>query len=77
MSEHRPYLKVPYAPKIPGASARIATIEEVQAALPAGVDGLAVDNDLGYPSVTFPERTSYATMKRVVDHLENSGFTVD
>ncbi len=77
MSQHRPYLKVPYAPRVPGASARIATIEEVQAALPAGVDGLAVDDDLGYPSVTFPEGTLYATMERVVDHLEDSGFTVD
>jgi len=74
---HRQYIKVPYAPKIQGESTKFATVEQVQAALPAGINGLEVDESLRYPSVTFPPGTPYATMKHVVEHLKSQGFEVD
>ena len=75
--QHRQYIKVPYAPKVQGEYTKDATVEQVQAALPAGVEGLLVDNDGGYPNVTFPQGTSYEIMKQVADHLRNQGFEVE
>jgi len=72
-----PYLKVPYAPKVAGSNTRIATVEEVRSALPTDVEGLTVDEALRYPCVNFPEGTTYATMKKVNDHLKSQGFEVE
>jgi hypothetical protein len=66
-----PYWKVPYSAKNKG---QYATVEEVQAALPADVEGLTVDESLNYPCVNFPEGTPNETMQKVKEHLESQGF---
>ena len=74
MSQHRPYIQVPYSnKKSPEGYILDGSVEEVQAALPAGIDGLQVDSDGGYPNVTFPEGTPIETMKQVAEHLRGQG----
>jgi len=73
-----PYIKVPYSnKKSPEGYVLDGSVEEVHAALPAGIDGLEVNDHLRFPSVNFPDGTPHATMKQVADHLRGQGFEVD
>lgn len=69
------YLKVPYV-KV-GSLVQDASVKEVQAALPADMPGLTVDNDLGYPSVNFPDGSKYADLQYVQKALQEKGFETE
>ena len=68
-----PYLKVPNYRETGESDFRFATVEEVQAALPEGIDA-TVDMDLNYPCVQFPKGTAYETVKAVEKALNEAGF---
>ena len=69
------YLKVPYV-KV-GNLVHDASVKEVKAALPADMPGLTVDDNLGYPSVNFPDGSKYPDLQRVQKVLQERGFETE
>ncbi len=66
------YLKCYYNPK-----GKIASVQEVESALPKDIACLTVDASMGYCAVNFPDKAPYEQWKRVQKVLQDAGFETE
>ena len=70
------YLKVYYVRD--GGTSRDATIADVQAALPADMPGLSVDEIAGSCTIVeLPKGATYEDSRKLAKHLRSQGFETE